>query len=65
MLQASLTEAVEDIVKVVEIVVTFLHLGLIAHCVVDKSVGVSHGAGANKRDMRAGGSQDNRTPSLG
>lgn len=57
-LQDPLTEAVEDVVKVIEIVVAFLHLGLIAHRVVDESVGVSHRAGANKGDKRAGGSPD-------
>lgn len=48
--QDSLTEAVEDVVKVVKIVVALLHLGLIAHCVIDESVGVGHRAGADEGD---------------
>lgn len=57
-LRDSLTKAVEDVVKVIEIVVAVLYLGFIVHRVVDKSVGISHRAGADKRDKRAGGSQD-------
>lgn len=63
--QDGLTEAVEDVVKVIEIVVALLYLGLVVHCVVDESVGVSHRAGAKKRDKRAGGSQAEQPPSLG
>lgn len=55
-LRDPLTKAVEDVVKVIEIVVAVLYLGLIVHCVVDKSVGISHRAGADEGHKRAGGS---------
>lgn len=57
-LRDSLTKAVEDVVKVIEIVVAVLYLGLIVHRVVDKSVGISHRAGADEGHKRIGGSQD-------
>lgn len=57
-LRDSLTKAVEDVVKVIEIVVAILYLGLIVHRVVDESVGISHCAGADEGHKRIGGSQD-------
>lgn len=43
-----LTEAVEDVVKVVEIIVTFFYHGLVAHGVVEPAVGICHGAGTGQ-----------------
>lgn len=43
-----ITEAAEDVVEVIEIVVAFLQHGFVADCVVDQSVRVRHCAGASK-----------------
>lgn len=52
---SALTEAVQDVVKVIEIVVAFVHNSLIAHGVIEPAVGVSHGARTGQGDRGAEG----------
>lgn len=53
-LRAPRTEAVEDVVKVVEIIVTLLHHRLVAHGVVEPAVGIGHRAGAGGEEGQEG-----------
>lgn len=52
---SALTEAVQDVVEVVEIIVAVLHDGPVAHGVVEPAVGVCHGACAGQGDKGAEG----------
>lgn len=56
---SALTEAVQDVVKVIEIVVAFVHNSLIAHGVIEPAVGVSHGARTGQGDR--GGREGHKT----
>lgn len=60
---SALTKAIQDVVKIVEIVVALLHDGPVAHSVVQPAVGVCHCACTGQGDRRVGGrSQDNWSP---
>lgn len=52
---SALTEAVQDVVKVIEIVVAFVHNSLIAHGVIEPAVGIGHSARTGQGDRGAEG----------
>lgn len=59
---SALTKAVQDVVKIIEIVVAFLHVGPIAHGVVEPAVGICHCAHTGRGDK--GQRQGHQTISL-
>lgn len=52
---STLTKAVQNVVKIIEIVVAILHGGPVAHSVIELAVGVCHCARAGRGDQGAEG----------
>lgn len=59
--KSALTKAVQNVVKVVEIVITFLHNCFVANCVVHPAVGICDRAraGWRKQDKESAESKEN------
>lgn len=60
---SALTKAVQDVVKIVEIVVAVLHDGPVVHGVIEPAIGVCHGTRTGRETKgQKGRSQDNWSP---